>query len=124
MFDMFRKSLKVIREKEGKHVAGYWRGGEKEEFTIKASVQATGAEILQTLPEGKHSSLSYTLITDTKLQTVNVGSTVPDIVIIDDERFLVERVTAWQNLTELAHYEIVVSRENKDKITGLVQDEN
>jgi hypothetical protein len=115
MFDLFRKPLKVIRTFKGSYVAGYWVDGSSEDFNINASVQATDAEVIQALPEGQRTSLSYTLITD-KLLKVSTGDTSPDVVIIDDERFLVSRVTSWQNLYQTKHHEVVVVRENIDKI--------
>ena len=115
MFDVFRRPLTVIRKGEGTHVDGVWVESESSTFSIKASVQATDAEILQTLPEGYRTRESYTLFTDSKLQTAKTGNNDPDIVIIHDDRYQVIRVTPWQNLDYATkHYEILVVKENFD----------
>jgi predicted glycosyltransferase len=114
MFDIFRKPLKVLRKASGGYTGGYWQDGEVSSFMINASVQGTNAEVLQTMPEGARTTACYTLRTDTKLLTATAEGFTPDIVIIDDERFLVTRVTKWQNLPQTKHYEIVVVRENLD----------
>ena len=114
MFDVFRKPLNVIRKAPGLYAQGYWQEEEASSFTIYASVQGTDAEVLQTMPEGTRIHASYTLRTDTKLLTGAAGVSTPDIVIIDEERYLVMRVTKWQNLQFTKHYEVVVVRENID----------
>lgn len=114
MFEMFRRELLIERKNQGAYVDGYWQEGQKEYFTILASVQGTDAFVLQTLQEGTSTSGAYTLRTDAKLLIGTSGVNTPDVVIIDDERFLVVRVTPWQNLAHTKHYEVVVVRENKD----------
>ena len=116
MFDVFRRDLTVTRKAIGSYVNGLWvDNGQNSSFTIKASVQATDAEILQTLPEGYRTKESYTLFTDSKLQTSVVSKTNPDVVTIEDEPYQVVRVTPWKNLSyPTAHYEILVVRENVD----------
>ena len=114
MFDVFRKSLNVERKAQGGFADGYWQDGAAQSFSILASIQATDAEILETLPEGYRTKESYTLFTDTKLQTAITNNTTPDIVVIDNEKFLVARVTPWRHLDPTMHYEIVVVRENVD----------
>lgn len=114
MFDIFRKPLEVLRAVEGSYVGGYRQEVEITCFTIYASVQGTDAEVLQIMPEGARISASYTLRTTTKLLTSVIGASTPDIVIIDGDKYVVERVTKWQNLPHTKHYEIVVVRENID----------
>ena len=116
MFDVFRRNLTVKRKALGSYVNGLWVESQEDSvFTIKASVQATDAEILQTLPEGYRTKESYTLFTDSKLQTSVVSKTNPDVVTIEDEPYQVVRVTPWKNLSyPTAHYEILVVRENVD----------
>ena len=113
MFNIFRRELKVIRQGDGRYERGEWKEGNKETFLIKASVQGSDAEVMQTLPEGYRTEECYTLFTDTKLNTSKEKSK-PDIVIIDDKNFQVIKVTAWQNLQDINHFEIVVIKENKD----------
>jgi len=80
MFDVFRRDLQVIRSGLGSYEQGMWREGTAEDaFYIKASVQATDAEVLETLPEGYRTRESYTLFTDSKLQTSVVGKYNPDM---------------------------------------------
>ena len=114
MFGMFRRELVVERKGEGVYLDGYWEEGRITHFTILASVQGTDSFVLQTLPEGTSSSGAYTLRTDTKLLIGMAGVSTPDVVIIDGERFLVVRVTPWQNLPHTKHYEVLVVRENID----------
>ena len=116
MFDVFRRELQVTRSGLGGYEKGVWReSGLATDFTIKASVQATDAEVLETLPEGYRTRESYTLFTDSQLQTSIVGKRNPDMVDIDGEQFQVVRVTPWKNLAyPTAHYEVVVVKENVD----------
>lgn len=115
MFDIFRRSLLVIRKSKGKCVSGIWEDGEATSFNITASVQGTRAEVLLAMPEGTRVGATYTLRTSTRLLTSIAGETTPDIVIIDGEKFVVQGVTAWQNLQHTNHYEIVVVRVNADE---------
>lgn len=115
MFEVFRRELSVTRRGEGQYVEGIWVEDAGSEFTIKASVQATDAEILQTLPEGYRTAESYTLFTSTKLQTASINKSNPDIVTIDEGLFQVVRITPWQNLQyPTQHYEVLVVKENID----------
>ena len=116
MFDVFRTDLTVYRKSTGSYVKGRWQEGSSEtSFTIKASVQGMDAEILLTLPEGYRTREGYTLFTDIKLRTAIIGKSNPDIVMIDEERYQVIKVTAHQNLNyPTAHYEVLVIRENID----------
>ena len=114
MFEMFRRSLVVERKAKGGFISGEWQDGATISFNILASVQGTNAEVLQTMPEGASSTATYTLRTSTKLMTSIAGESTPDVVIIDDERFFVMRVTPWQNLQHTKHYEVVVVRDNTD----------
>lgn len=113
MFDVFRKSLQVERKSAGHYEGGYWQQGEVTSCKITASIQATDVELLQTLPEGYRTRTSYTLITDSKLSTADDGK-APDIVIIDEKRFIVIAVMPWQNIDGMGHYEVIVVRENID----------
>lgn len=114
MFTVFRKPIEVARKDPGRYIKGYWQEGKVTKFTIYASVQGVCAEVLQTMPEGARTEASYTLRTETKLLTASAGISTPDIVIIDGQRFLVTRVTPWQNLAHTRHYEVIVVRENTD----------
>ena len=114
MFAMFRRTLNVERKSAGKYIDGLWQDGEVTKFTIQASVQGTNAFILQTLEEGVRNKGNYTLRTSSKLTMGQIGVSTPDVVIIDDERFIVVRVTPWQNIKATSHYKIVVAREGAD----------
>ena len=112
IFNVFRKDLVVIR-KNGSFVDGIFIEEVPTIFDIKASVQMTEAEVLQTLPEGYRTLESYTLYTDKELKTANEGVSNPDIVIIDGKYFNVVKVSPWKNGL-LEHFEIVVVKENID----------
>lgn len=117
MFDVFRRDLKVIRGRRGQYVNGvYSYTGMTVSHIIKASVQATDAEIMQTLPEGARTKESYTLFTDSELLTADVlAAKSADVVIIDDARYQVVKVTKMSNLDFCTkHYEAVIVRENED----------
>jgi len=115
MFDVFRRKLTVYRKGDGSFIDGYWQDGEESSFNILSSVQGTDAEILQTLPEGYRTRESYTLFTESKLQTAITGTRTPDIVEIEAEKFIVAKVSSWQHLDPTKHYEVVVVRENLDE---------
>ena len=114
MFDVFRKSLPVERKSTGHYAGGYWQEDEVSTSTIQASIQATEVEVLQILPEGYRTRTSYTLFTDSSLLTAEAGVRTPDIVVIDNERFIVVSSMPWQNLASTQHYEVVVVKENID----------
>jgi hypothetical protein len=116
MFDVFRKTLTVYRKEKGNFVDGYWVDGAENSFDILASIQATEAEILETLPEGYRTKESYTLYTDKKLETAITNKSTPDIVVIYKDKFLVAKVTPWQHLDPTKHYEVVVIKENIDDV--------
>ncbi|MGI4775349.1 MAG: hypothetical protein ACRYE9_00180 [Janthinobacterium lividum] len=114
MFDVFRRELLVIRQTAGHYCEGLWQQSFSYSFTIKASVQGSEAETLQSLPEGYRTSENYTLYTDTKLHAAK------DIVVIEGKEFLVIKVTPWQHFATTSHYEVVVTKdihnENKNNI--------
>lgn len=118
MFDVFRKQLQCFRHKAGEYINGIWTEDEEpEEFYIKASVQSVEPEILQILPEGQRSSETYTLFTDYEMKTVDVKlGKKADIVIIDNEKFVVFKVSKMKNLIQpTAHYEVVIIRDIIDE---------
>lgn len=88
-----RKEIVVIR----------WTAGTEDSFTIKASVQATSAKTLQTLPEGDWASETYTLYTDTELL-------LKDRVILSGREFIVIKVAHWQHFKATSHYQAVVKK--------------
>ncbi len=117
MFDVFRRNLTVKRKTGGTYNdLGIWENGAEEILEIKASVQKTDAEILQTLPEGYRSKESYVLFTSTELKTVDIGVTNPDRVVINGEDFQVVRVSPWQNINfkTIKHYHVLVVKINTD----------
>jgi hypothetical protein len=115
MFDVFRKTLTALRKGDGSFIDGYWQDGEETSFSILASVQGTDAEILETLPEGYRTRESYTLFTDNELKTAITGIRTPDMVVIEEQKYIVARVSTWQHLDPTKHYEVVVVRENIDE---------
>lgn len=116
MFDVFRRVLSVKRYGVGSYNSlGEWIDGEESEFQIKASVQATDAEVLNTLPEGYRTTESYTIFTDTKLLTSEANKRNADVVTIEGDKFQVIKITPWLNLDyPTKHYETVLMRVNVD----------
>lgn len=113
IFDAFRRELQVIRETEGSYINGYFVAGDLEFITIRGSIDPTPAEVMSNLPEGYRTRDSYTIYTDTMLRTSVKNKTNPDIVIIDDEKYIVIKVAHWGN-TILKHYEVIVVKEDLD----------
>lgn len=100
-----RKKLRVIRKSMGRYVSGEWITGQSRNFNIEASVQGCNTKVLQSLPEGYRTSENYRLYTDTELKIAK------DSVIINDQEFLVVKVTPWQHFVDTAHYEVVVVKD-------------
>jgi hypothetical protein len=119
MFDVFRRKLKITRTLPGNYDPGLWIDGAKESFDIKASVQGADNEVLQTLPEGYRTKKVYVLYTSTELKTAQVAeATMPDMVIIDGEKYNVIKVTKHTNIKGYAteHYQVVVIESSFDLI--------
>ena len=115
MFDVFRKPLKILRRSLGTYINGCWREGSVMDIIIHASIRPTAAEAIELLSEGYRNSSSLTLITDYKLCTAKEGETEPDIVIIDEEKYIVVQVIPWTNLEQTRHYEIIIVKINIDE---------
>ena len=115
MFDVFRKKLTVFRKGDGAFVDGYWQDGAESSFEILASIQQADAEVLESLPEGYRTRESYLLFTDGKLQTAIKDKRTPDLVVIDNEKYIVAKIMPWQHLDPTKHYEVVVVRQNVDE---------
>lgn len=114
MFDVFEREVEVIRQGTGDYVDGiYTKIVPDTYFTIKAVVQPINGDLLKITPDGYQNSVSYVLYTVTKLLTAKNELKNPDIVIIDDERFLVIKVENWTySNTCIDHYRILVAKEN------------
>lgn len=117
VFNVFRRKLNCIRYGKGKYINGVWKNSSTAEFTIFASVQGVDNETLETLPEGYRTSEVYVIYTDSKLKTAMVGFYKPDVVIIDDDKYQVVKVTNKSNIPNYAiqHYEIIVVKLTEDE---------
>lgn len=114
IFDnVFRRDLSVTRKGIGSFQNLVWVESPSNSFIIKASVQPTPAEVMETLPEGYRTSESYTLYTDTELRTSDVNNKNPDVISIFGKRFLVVKVGRWRN-DLINHYQIVVVKDESD----------
>jgi hypothetical protein len=111
--DIFKRDVSVIRKGDGSYQNFVWIDGADTNFTIRANVQPTPAEIMMTLPEGYRTKDSFVLYTNTRLLTSNDNKNNPDVVLLYGKRFFVTKVEVWQN-TILEHYEIVVVKEESD----------
>lgn len=120
MFNVFRRILEVERPLGQFDEDGLWvASGLDQGFvkTIKASVQATDAEILQTLPEGYRTKETHTLYSNDGLRIAKVGVYNADIVVINGDRFQVVKVTEGDNLHfATKHYEMVVVKIDDDNV--------
>lgn len=110
---IFKRDVEVIRRGDGSYVNYFWVNGADTNFTIKANVQPTPAEVMLTLLEGYRTSSAFTLYTNTELRTAEEGKHNPDVVMLYNKRFLVTKISTWQN-TILAHYEIIVVKDGSD----------
>jgi hypothetical protein len=111
--DIFKRDVSVIRIGAGSYQNFVWVDGGQTSLTIRANVQPTPAEIMLTLPEGYRTKDSFILYTNTQLFTSEDNQNNPDVVLLYGKRFFVTKVEIWQN-TILAHYEIVVVKEESD----------
>ncbi len=119
MFDVFRRVLTVERSTGSFDEDGLWVNNSSVNFEIKASIQATDAEIMQTLSEGYRTKETFTLFTSTLLKVADVDTALADKVIIDNIVFQVVKVTPWQNLAfDTKHYEVVVVKMDDDNVNA------
>lgn len=115
MTDILRKTLNVIRQHVGQYINGIWVDGDNETISIKASVQPTPAEEMETLPEGYRTKESFTLFTSSVLKASLTNATNADFVVINDEKYRVVKVAPWQN-NLINHYECIVVKEDQDDV--------
>ena len=116
-FEVFRRTLTVSRTGGHFDTDGIWVNSSSATFTIKASIQATDAEILQTLPEGYRTKETHTLHTSSELRVAGVGNHIADAVTINGVKFQVVKVTPWQNIMlTTKHYEAVVVKVDDDNV--------
>lgn len=94
-------------------VNGVWSGGTPTLFDIKCSLQPTSQNDLMALPETRRSRKSYTVFTETALQTVkeDTSGTNPDQTTIDGEIYEVVNVEPWKN-DVLEHYKVIIQKVN------------
>lgn len=106
----FRKKYSVKRLNPGSYINGFWQEGSETIMTIQASIQPIRGEELQMLPEGRRSSHSVRVYTDTALETVDNEN--PDRIVIDDAEYEILSVESWQSGV-INHYKcIAVKVEN------------
>lgn len=115
-FDVFRRTLTVTRGEAGYYdqITGLRVKGAESNFDILSSVQPTTPEIMELMPEGDRTKESFTLFTITKLQISDIDNETPaDFVFIDNEKFIVKKVSKWQN-NIIDHYKVVVIKDGRD----------
>jgi hypothetical protein len=111
--DIFKRDVTVKHPGIGSYVAGVWVNGTETTFTIRANVQPVPAIVMETLPEGYRTKSAFILYTNTELLTAEDNNNNPDIVLLYGKRYFVTKKEIWQN-TILAHYEIIVVKEEQD----------
>lgn len=117
MFPWCESDVVVKRQGAGDYVDGVFVKVEADVvFSIKATVQPVSAgDIMHMTPDGYLNSVTYVLYTKTQLITAKGSLQNADIVIIDNESFLVVRVDKWKFYnTCIDHYRILVAKENFD----------
>ena len=120
LFNLFKKTLTVIRPAVGQYINNIYVDGDSAELTIKASVQPAGGDVLQMLPEGYRTKETYVLYTDIMLNTASSDNLkLPDIVKLnlsgEEEDFIVIKVENWGN-TFLKHFKVIVQKGDIDAI--------
>ena len=111
--NIFKREVTVVRKGDGSYQNFTWINGTDAQFTIRANVQPTPAEVMLTLPEGYRIRDAFTLYTNTQLRTSDTNQNNPDVVFLYGKRFFVTKVATWQN-TILSHYEIIVVKEESN----------
>ena len=112
--DIFKRNVTIERTGSGSYVNYIWVEGASSNLIIRANVQPTPAEVLETLPEGYRNKDSYTLFTNTHLFTSVDNNSNPDVVLLYNRRYIVAKVAIWEN-TSLSHYEIIVVEDESDR---------
>lgn len=100
-----RKALLRQVKAQGTITNGIFTEGAETQYSFTASVQPLNPAEIEQLPEGRRNKKPLWLFTSTKLNEVT--SSNPDIVIIDGERYEVDKVHPWQNGI-LNHYKCLV----------------
>ncbi len=111
--DIFKRDVAVIRPGAGAYINGVWQQNTGSSFTIRANVQPVPAIVMETLPEGYRTKSAFILYTNTELNTAQEDLNNADIVQLYGEKYFVTKKEIWGN-TNLAHYEIIVVKEDSD----------
>lgn len=88
-------SLIVKRKTGGAFTNGKWAGEVETDIAFTCSLQPLSERDLLTLPEGRRTSETYRIFSDTELKTVEAQN--PDEVVYNGERFEIYTVGKWQN---------------------------
>jgi len=104
---IFRTPFVIRRKVAGTYVNGLWVEGGFTNITILASVQPLNGEQLEMLPEGRRTTQSVKIYTDTKLQTVTSAN--PDILLAFGDEFEVITVEPWQS-NVISHYKCIAQK--------------
>jgi len=117
MITSFRTTILTITRFSGAlgsyNSSGVWSGGLSSSFDIKCSLQPTSQNDLMALPEARRSRKSYTVFTETALQTVKEGTSGinPDQTTIDGELYELVNIEPWRN-NVLNHYKAIFQKVN------------
>lgn len=102
-----RQKIKVFTKTAGSYDAnGVYAETQSESF-IYASIQPTSPDDINSLPEGRRQSKTYTLFTSSALRGIQDAN--QEQVEIDDERYEIVKVQKWSN-NILNHYMAIVTR--------------
>lgn len=98
----FRKPYTVKRYASGQYVNGIWQDGQVTNINIKASVQPLNLDEIEYLPEGRRSSKSFKIYTDTELfpalqEKEGQQATNPDVIVISGKDYEIIRVLPYQS---------------------------
>lgn len=111
MFGIFRQPLSVKRYQPGQFVGGIWQEGGSTTLQINGSVQPTGPDDMQALPEGRRDRQAFILFSDERLNTADDNDgTNADVVTIDGQTYEVSARQPWQNGI-IPHHRSIVTKE-------------
>ena len=103
-----RMLLTIRRTTGGEYVDGLWQPGTETEFTARYSVQPTGKDDMEMLPEGRRERQAFTLFGDTPLRRADDEGNA-DRVLIYGEWYEVNAHQPWRNGL-VPHERMVVTR--------------
>lgn len=116
MGSSFRKPITVVRQNtEGSFINGRWVVADESPetrttFTILGSVQSPTPEEMHTLPEGRRTTDTLIIYSDTALMTASIPlKRNSDIILYKDNEYTVHAISEWHNKC-IEHYKYIMTK--------------